>query len=67
MDKKKGELSSSKIKGGAKMAVSKATLACVQGQIGTRLIKDIQGTTVNSDIVKSCKKLMDKLAKGEIK
>lgn len=67
MDIEREDLKCSKCKGGAKMAVSKATLACVEGQVGTRLIKDIKSTTVNKDIVESCRRLMNKLAKGEFK
>lgn len=53
------------IKGEKKMAVSKATLSCVQGKAGTRLIEDIKATKVNKDLVKNCKTLIEKLAKGE--
>ena len=47
------------------MAISKATLSYVQGEVGTRLVQDIKATKVNKDLVKDCKTLMEKLAKGE--
>ena len=52
-------------KGEKTMAVSKATLSCVKGDVGTRLIEDIKSTKVNKNIVKTYKSLMEKLAKGE--
>ena len=48
-----------------KQSVSKATLLCVKGEVGSRLIKDIKDTKVDKDLVKNCKKLIEKLSKGE--
>lgn len=48
-----------------KQSVSKAVLLCVKGSVGSRLIKDIKGTRVDKDLVKNCKKLIEKLSNGE--
>lgn len=67
MVKQRERIKVSKPKGGIRMAVSKATLGCVKGEVGTRLIKDIKNTTVNMDIIDKCKILMKKIAKGDLK
>lgn len=48
------------------MAVSKATLNCVKGEIGTRLIADIKSASINRDAIKECKSLLKKLKDEKI-
>lgn len=48
-----------------KMAVSKATLSCVQGEIGTRLIRDIKSSSINIEALRSCESLLKKLSGKE--
>lgn len=47
--------------------VSKATLSYVDGEIGTRLIKDVKSTSLNKNILGKYKKFNEKLEKGEFK
>ncbi len=50
-----------------KMAVSEVTLSYVDGEIGTRLIKDVKSTSLNKNILRKYKKFIEKLEKGEFK
>ena len=50
-----------------KIPVSIATIGCVCGEAGTRLIDDIKATTVNMDIIADCKKTMENLSKDKNK
>ena len=45
--------------------VSKATLSCVQGEIGTRLIRDIKSSSINIEALRSCESLLKKLKMKE--
>jgi len=65
IQKEKSVIKIKKDNGGIQMAVSKATLGCVRGEIGTRLIADIQSTSINRDAIKKCESLLRKLAGKE--
>ena len=53
----------SKTKGRGKyMAVSKATLPYLKGDMGDRLLKDIESTLLDKEIIKNCKNLLQALA-----
>lgn len=47
------------------MAVSKAILSCVTGEVGIRLINDIKKSKINLDAKNKCDQLLEKLKKGE--
>lgn len=49
-----------------KMAVSKATLLCVKGDAGKRLLEDIKLAKINNNLEEDCKVFLEKLRKGEI-
>lgn len=51
--------------GVVRMAVSMATLSCVTGEVGTRLIKDIKSTSINMEAFKSCESLIRKLKESK--
>lgn len=51
------------LKGARVMAVSKATLTCISGEVGARLVKDIATTTINTSLITECRLIMEKLAK----
>lgn len=50
-----------------RIPVSKATIGVIEGEVGARLIKDIQSTTINKSIIEDCKKAMESLSKGKNK
>lgn len=56
-----------KCNGGIKMAVSKATLGCVKGEVGTRLIADIKSTSINKEAILKCESLIRILVRREKK
>ena len=51
--------------GVVRMAVSMATLGCVTGEVGTRLIKDIKSTSINMEAFKSCESLIKKIRESK--
>lgn len=45
------------------MAVSKATLSFISADVGARLVKDIDKTTINTGLLKECEGILAKLSK----
>lgn len=54
-----------RLQGVERMAVSMATLSCVTGEAGTRLIKDIKSSSINMDAFKKCEPLIKKLRESK--
>ena len=48
-----------------KMAVSKAVLTCVKGKGAKELLEDIKSTSLNTEVISDCQKLVKRLIKAK--
>ena len=53
------------VEGEMKMAVSKAVLTCVRGKGAKELLEDIKITSLNTEVISDCQKLVKKLIKAK--
>lgn len=53
------------VEGEMKMAVSKAVLTCVRGKGAKELLEDIKSTSLNTEVISDCQKLVKKLIKAK--
>ena len=53
------------VEGETKMAVSKAVLTCVRGKGAKELLEDIKSTSLNTEVISDCQKLVKKLIKAK--
>ena len=51
--------------GEMKMAVSKAVLTCVKGKGAKELLEDIKSTSLNTEVISDCQKLVKRLIKAK--
>ena len=51
--------------GEMKMAVAKAVLTCVKGKGAKELLEDIKSTSLNTEVISDCQKLVKRLIKAK--